>query len=526
MAARDHAFNDHRGIFMRLRSTVSAALILSALSLPSYADHQNGKWAIGTWVIDRTHNIGQVVDYPKPGKVRYQVGSYTLESTVDGLHAEVAVYNGISPRVKVIDANNNVGTSLRVFEDGRVQYQAGNYTLVSSKIEPEVAEVRSIRAGTIVIDAQNNVGTALAVFRGGRGQYRSGSYTLISRDLAPQIAALGLIRADAIVMDERNNIGKVLRVFKDGRVQYRSGSYDLISKALSAEVDVHDGIRSGNTVIDSQNNIGTVLHAFEDGRFNYRSGSYSLVSRKLSPKVEELDGFRAGLIVIDERNNVGLIELVFRDGRKSYRAGSYRLVSKNLSGEVDAHRLYRKGVAYATPNFSVGTPIHFFENGKIQFNTLSGYQLIATTLFEEVSFVGDGYRAGSQILDNRLREGVIVQVFANGTVAYRTKENSRQGDDDKLFEARVYEFVAEHDADRSESLRAQELREWVAGVAEHVAATLETPGRHFPPSNASVAHPEAFTRIKAALLKHLDSHHPGLIPDEDLLRKVREFLTR
>ncbi len=117
--------------------TTVATFILLTFTAMASADDCKGNICIGSLVIDSSDNVGKVISFPDNNTAQYSVGSYTYAVELARLKVEVPEYNGISRNVEIVDSSNNVGVASHVFEDGRVEYNVGNYTYVSKHVVAE-----------------------------------------------------------------------------------------------------------------------------------------------------------------------------------------------------------------------------------------------------------------------------------------------------------------------------------------------------------------------------------------------------
>ncbi len=479
----------------------------------------------GKTVVDDNSNVGTALFVFADGRISYKSGYYSYISTK--VVAETTEYNYIKTGTIVVDDNSNVGTAINTFEDGRIYYKSGYYSYVSTKVVGEINEYNSIKKNTIVIDDSNNVGTALYVFRDGRVNYKSGYYTYVSKNVQPEIANLGLITKNSIVIDDSNNIGTTLYVFADKRVNYKSGYYTYVSKSISPKVDTTNGIKSNDIVIDDSNNIGTVIYTFEDGRVNYKSGYYTYVSKKVSPTVASFDRYKPGQLVIDDSDNVGTIIYTFRDGRISYKSGYYSYIGTKLFIETDSNPNYNKETYYGASHFTVGKPIHFFENGKIQIAKLNDLGTsVESKLYNQIDSIGD-YKASIKAMNSLMEDCEIKMAFENGAVTYTILQPKDSSKKDKLFAGKVYNVFLGYDVNKDakviEQLKSKELINILRDVVYYVANQNKLSTMSMPSNFQTVFTNSDLPEIKKSLLDYL-FENPEQIEDKELRKAVRNYL--
>lgn len=155
---------------------IFSALICLLGFFSSTTHAAQGRFSVGDSVITSSNDIGTITGFPDPETARVKFSNSKGDYLLSGLSKEVPEYDGIRVSTKVIDSSNNVGTTLHVFEDGRIQYQFQNYKEVSKNVSPEIEESNFIRVGTKVIDPNNAVGLPLLFF--GMAKFNTNSRTI------------------------------------------------------------------------------------------------------------------------------------------------------------------------------------------------------------------------------------------------------------------------------------------------------------------------------------------------------------
>lgn len=513
---------------MRILAATLTLLTLSFVSPAARAEYCNGRFCVGSWVIDSGNDIGQITGFPDSGSARYRVGSSSYDSPLSNLALEAPEIDGLKAGVVAIDEGNDVGTTRRVFEDRRALYTVGSSNYVSRKLVPEVPEKNDIKKETIVIDEGNDVGKAIYAFRDGRVLYRVGSSNYVSAKLSPEVASLGLLKKGAIAIDEGNDVGTVNYVFSNGKASYKVGGSNYVSKKLVAKIESYKGISANTIVMDGGNDIGKAVYVFEDGRVLYRVGSSNYVANNLTYEVGQFNGFKKAMIVIDGGDSVGAILHTFADGRMAYQVGSSVYSSRTLYKEIDAHPVYQKGVNYATSGgCEVGAPVRFFENGKIQLALVNGGGAVAAKLYGSIdSFDNGAYKIGTEALNAYLKSVKVTALFENGSLVYEyTDEESKKP---VVQNGKIYGYFHTEQYKGDEKIialeKADEERFTIRSIAKTIAEQSKLPswGSYNPCVPVFVA--EKLPGIKKALLERL-LDEPELISDKDVRKKVRLFLS-
>lgn len=514
---------------MRTLAATLSLLSLSFVSPAARAEYCNGRFCVGSWVIDSGNDVGQITGFPDGSTARYRVGSSSYDSPLSNLVLETQEIDGLGAGVVAIDEGNDVGTTKRVFEDRRALYTVGSSNYVSRKLVPEVAEKNDIKKETIVIDEGNDVGKAIYVFRDGRVLYRVGSSNYVSAKLSPEIELLGLLKKGGIAIDEGNDVGTVNFVFANGKASYKVGGSNYVSKKLVAKIESYKGISASTIVMDGGNDIGKAVYVFEDGRILYRVGSSNYVASNLTYEVEQSsNGLKKGMIVIDGGDSVGTILYTFADGRMAYRVGSSAYSSRTLYKEIDSHPVYQKGVNYATSGgCEVGAPVRFFENGKIQLSLVNGGGAVASKLHASMdSFDNGTYKIGTEALNAYLKNVKINALFENGSLVYEYADKEHKKP--IIQSGKIYGYFHAEQYKGDEKIialeKADEERFTIRSIAKTITeqSKLPTWGSYNP--CVSVFTAEKLPEIKKALLERL-LDEPELIGDKDVRKKVRLYLS-
>ena len=480
----------------------------------------------GTVVIDESNQIGTTLRVFKDLRVQYNYAGYTLVSRRTSPETTTTRSDGAKTGTVVIDKNDQIGTIKHIFADGRVNYIYAGYSLTAKDVVAEVITgANGIQKNTIVIDASNQIGTTLHAFADGRVNYKYAGYSLTSKNVVPEVAiGVNGIQKGIIIIDASNQIGTTLHAFADGRINYNYAGYSLTAKNVVPEVATGaNGIHKGIVVIDESNQIGTTLHAFADNRVNYNYAGYSLISSKVSPEISELPGnLKKGIVVIDSANQVSTISRVFMDSRVQYNYMGYSLVapSSQISPEVADHPDYAKGVEYASPDHGVGTVARFFLNRKVQFSEIDGYTVVTTTLSASVPAVGN-YAAGGIVTDPSGKKATIESVFANGTIKYSFDYTApgATAPAKQYRSAKIFGFEQEH--------RSNDQQEWIGAIQQRIQYPSSDPADEFHLMGA--VRLAILTADYPALQQELNTQlqaNPNWVSDQTIRAKVAQEIVK
>jgi len=307
------AFQDGRNQYQRNGYNYLSVSKNLSPAVPFLGDLKNGDL-----VLDENDYVGTLQNVFANGKGIYKRKGYNYFSVSSKLVDEVPEFKGIKAGLDILDSDNVSGKVIATFRDGRIQYQKSfnSYTSIATNLVTTVTELDGFKTDITIIDSDNNIGKVLKVFSDGRVQYQKEFYSYTSienlKNLSPKISEIDGLRSGTKIIDEDDNIGVVVQIFKNGLIQYKKNDYSYNSfsrKLFSAVTSLDDVFKVGTTVIDTENVIGTILQLFSNGKIQYKKENYSYNSittkSKLSQEIFALEGVDKNKFYASEELTIG-----------------------------------------------------------------------------------------------------------------------------------------------------------------------------------------------------------------------------
>lgn len=273
----------------------------------------------GVSVIDQGNDIGIVKRAFRDGRIQYQVASWVGVTRAQNLTRETNSYLKLSKNIVVIDTSNDIGTVTRLFEDGRIQYKVASWIGITKAalLVPEINSYDGMVVDSVVIDPGNDIGSVLRLFEDGRIQYKVASWIGIEKRLIPEVTEVNGLKKSIVVVDHGNDVGVVNRVFRDGRVQYQVVRWTGIvsANALSKETNSHP-LYNKDELYALGSHIGKAIRFFENGKVQLRGvlGNHNeKVGSQLAKEVASLGELTVGAIVKDATMTEGQVQNVFEN---------------------------------------------------------------------------------------------------------------------------------------------------------------------------------------------------------------------
>ncbi len=187
--------------------------------------------------------------------------------------------NSICRGDSVIDNDNDMGVVLEVFNNGKVKIDyhklRKHYIKSINNVSKEIRCYGQVCRGDQVVDNDNDAGTVLRVYENGRAYidyfHLNKHYVRTIRQLSKSSnnQCYGRLCKGSIVIDNENDIGTILQVYDNGKILidyiHLRKHYYKTANQLSLSYRCSDGLCVGDRIIDNENDTGKVLRIFDNG---------------------------------------------------------------------------------------------------------------------------------------------------------------------------------------------------------------------------------------------------------------------
>lgn len=174
-------------------------------------------------VINSDNTIGRVVNVFEDGRVEYRKNGYSYNHIGRNLSHRVEESEvGLREGMYAIDSDNSVGVIKNIFSNGKIEFRKNGYSYshIRSKLSKEIDSHTKYLKGEDYATNNNQIGTVLRFFENGKVQLSRNGYSLISSKLYPEVSSvLGIEVGGQLVLPGEEEV-KAIRLFENNTVEF------------------------------------------------------------------------------------------------------------------------------------------------------------------------------------------------------------------------------------------------------------------------------------------------------------------
>lgn len=234
----------------RIRYSTNGVTRITRTLSPSVQNQ--GDIKANTIVIDSFDRVGEVQNVFEDGRVQYKTSG--VARITRNVSEEVAAPASIDKEKEYSTNNFSIGKPQKFFKDGRMSLDiAGSTRILRGTLYPEVSKYAGIQVGATIVDPYGNIGTVLKIFENGTVRYKvtkSLDRRICEEDRSEEEEVI--LSAKLVDMDSENKRNEMTswifavrngiqdKIELDTRVVVEISSYFAFKNEMATEIEEED----------------------------------------------------------------------------------------------------------------------------------------------------------------------------------------------------------------------------------------------------------------------------------------------